>query len=129
MKVNTIVVATIGLDRGKIKSKKILTLFDPSICIASSYSFGIEEKNWVKRNILNTEITLGRMTARIENTPFSPSICLTIEYKGIMLVSTGTTIRNNIMKLKNPLPGKLNLASTYPAKPLTMTLKNMTIIA
>ena len=83
----------------------------------------------LRKKILNTDITLGRMTAKMDNVPFNPSSCLTMEYKGMMLVSTGTTIRKRMTKLKNPFPGKLNFERTYPAKPLTITLKTMTIAA
>ena len=129
MKVNVIVVATIGLLNGRMRSKKTLNLLDPSICIASSYSLGIEEKNWVNKKILKTDMMLGKITPKTDNVPFSPSICLTMEYKGIILVSTGTTIKKRMIKLKNPFAGKSNFARTYPAKPLTMTLKTITIAA
>ena len=54
---------------------------------------------------------------------------LTIAYNGIIEVSTGTTIKKIIRKLKNFLPGNLNLAIAYPAKPFINIFNTITIDA
>ena len=109
MKQKTATVAKIGFDKGKMTLMKTINVFAPSIRAASSNSFGIEEKNWMNKKILNMEIAEGRMIARTDKFCFRPKIFRQIEYNGMMLVSTGTIIKNIMMKLKNLLPGNLNL--------------------
>ena len=52
-----------------------------------------------------------------------------MRYKGIIEDSTGTTIKNMMMKLKNPFPGNLNLQIAYAAIPLIRIFKTMVIAA
>ena len=76
--------------------------------------------------MLNTLTSGGRMTA--STVPEMPRLC-TMEYSGMMVVSTGTMSRNMMRKLMNPLPGKLNFAITYPARALTMMFPTTTASA
>ena len=109
MKQNTETVAKIGFDKGNMTLKKTLIVLAPSILAASSNSFGIEEKNCINKKILNIDMDAGRIIAKIEKFCFNPNNDRQIEYRGIIDVSTGTIIKNMMMKLKNFLPGKRNL--------------------
>ena len=75
---------------------------------------------------MNTLTKGGRMTA--STVPDMPSVC-TIEYSGMIVVSTGTMSRNMMRKVTNPFPGKLNFAMTYPASALTTIFPTTTAAA